>query len=309
MLCRPQGGLNDILSQIEACRQYAETFNRTLIVDTAYEGSSTFHDDLRNYVQSRDPRIVPGLNRARFPIEAMTVAPGWLRGRIDSYRAELRHDAQESARLGRSARTWQDVETGQALSFDFSRDHDEQLLVHHQMGGRNDSVVALARMRLRPALASELKRRLDLIGGPYTAIHVRHTDYRSLYERRLAKLQASPPAKLFVATDNAYVLGEFRAALGANRVFSFARLPGGGKPLHTERLDSEATFERNCDAFLDLLMLALSTTFIRVRLDEKHPFSGYTLLALCLFKAPNAVRDIVGRTDIDYDRLPQFQST
>ena len=34
ILCRPVGGLNDIFCQIEKCWQYAEKYNRILIVDT-----------------------------------------------------------------------------------------------------------------------------------------------------------------------------------------------------------------------------------------------------------------------------------
>ena len=36
LLCRPRGGLNDTLNQIELCWRYSEIYNRILIIDTEY---------------------------------------------------------------------------------------------------------------------------------------------------------------------------------------------------------------------------------------------------------------------------------
>ena len=35
VLCRPEGGFNDILCQIELCWRYADAHERVLVVDTA----------------------------------------------------------------------------------------------------------------------------------------------------------------------------------------------------------------------------------------------------------------------------------
>jgi hypothetical protein len=34
LVCRPQGGLKDMLCQIEQCCRYAERFDRTVLVET-----------------------------------------------------------------------------------------------------------------------------------------------------------------------------------------------------------------------------------------------------------------------------------
>src|SRR5947209_3468047 len=54
LLCRPQGGLNDMLCQIEKCCQYADRVGRTVIVDTDYARSApaTFKDHLSKYFVS-----------------------------------------------------------------------------------------------------------------------------------------------------------------------------------------------------------------------------------------------------------------
>lgn len=40
LLCRPRGGINDTLNQIELCWRYARSYNRILVVDTEYLVSS-----------------------------------------------------------------------------------------------------------------------------------------------------------------------------------------------------------------------------------------------------------------------------
>ncbi|MCP5000226.1 MAG: hypothetical protein GY933_16185 [Hyphomicrobiales bacterium] len=48
LLCRPKGGLNDTLCQIERCWQYAEQHHRTLIVDTT---RSCFAGEFSNFFE------------------------------------------------------------------------------------------------------------------------------------------------------------------------------------------------------------------------------------------------------------------
>ena len=62
LLCRPQGGLNDMLCQVEACCRYGERSGRSVIVDTNYAGSTYFRDDLRNYFRSRHGKLILGLD-------------------------------------------------------------------------------------------------------------------------------------------------------------------------------------------------------------------------------------------------------
>ena len=75
LLCRPQGGLNDMLCQIEICCAYGEAYDRTTIIDTDYRHSPFFRDTFANYFDSLQPRVI--IDRAQAPAlaSALTTAP------------------------------------------------------------------------------------------------------------------------------------------------------------------------------------------------------------------------------------------
>lgn len=290
--------MNDMLGQLEACCRYAELAGRTVIVDTAYPGAANFRDPIDRYFASRQGRLLFGLDKAPGALAAATVMPEFLQGRVNSYVPVWGPSGIWNEQLGRDWNGWIDSQTGQRLSFDFGVGHRHELLVHHSQGRNPLAMFALMRMQLRPALGDELRRRLGAIGGPYDAIHVRHTDYRSDYAARLQALAASPPDRLFVATDNAAVLEQFRAALGAQRVFSFSALPDRpGEPLHRPSADADL-FERNRDAIVDLLMVALARQVIRVKLSAGPAYSGFTELAHNLWSAKPVLKQLIARDDI-----------
>jgi hypothetical protein len=296
LLCRPQGGLNDKLCQIERCCRYAERFGRTVIVDTAYPGGDSFHDDFARYFQSRQPRLILSLRARGDAFEGATVVPSFLQDRINKYQV-----APKVPHTSLKERT-----SNLPLSFDFSRDHDAQVLVHHQDGGGRQSLFALLRMSLRPALVAELQRRLQIIGGPYLAVHVRHTDYFSNYEGLLQKIKTHQPAKLLLATDSQAVLDEFRDTLKNTNVLNFShKLSRDETPTHiVSGSDAPSeTYLRNQDAILDLLMLALSKHLLvaplagrrGVSVAPKH--SGFSVLAKGLQDAKVILRQLVGPLD------------
>ena len=296
LLCRPQGGLNDKLCQIERCCRYAEHFGRTVIVDTAYAGGDSFHDDFGRYFQSRQPRLILSLRARVDAFEGATVVPTFLQDRINEYQAAPKvpqRPLQESA-------------SNLPLSFDFSRDHDAQVLVHHQDGGGRHSLFALLRMSLRPALVAELQRRLHIIGGPYLAVHVRHTDYSSSYVEILQKIKTYQPPKLFLATDSQAVLDEFRGALKNTQVLNFShQLSQDGTPVHLVSGPGAPSenFVRNRDAIIDLLMLSLSKHLLAAPLAGRPgasftpKYSGFSLLAKGLQDAKVILRQLVGPLD------------
>ena len=301
LLCRPQGGLNDMLSQVEACCRYAEQAGRIVIVDTAYAGSSTFHDDFRNYFRSSQARLLLDPSEAGCSFDEMTVMPEFLQGRVSGYTADWRpRRAPHPSPGGQASSGWMDTKTGLPLSFKFNEGHPQELLVHHAEGRRDIALFALMRMTVPPRISDELKRRLDAIGPGYDAIHVRHTDYRSKYEEAIDGLRKAPPRRLFLATDNAEVLQQFRDVLGVDRVFSFSWLPpNAGEPLHKTVLGVEDRFNRNRDAIVDLLMLALSRRLILVRLQDGPGLSGFSQLANTLWSTKIALKHLLARDDIE----------
>lgn len=289
LLCRPQGGLNDMLCQIEKCCQYAEQTARIVIVDTNYKHARYFKDDLENYFVSRSPRLVLSARRHAEALNGLRVFPEFLAGRVNEYTSARNHETGLEC----------ESETRLPVTFDFSRDYPHPLLVHHQSGGGEISILALMRMRLQAALASELMRRIDSIGAPYSAIHVRHTDYQTNYRQAIEELKCAPDGLLFVATDNRRVLEEFIAELGEERVFSFsASSLSSGEPIHRLRPADAGSFARNRDAILDLFMLALSEKLYLLKLENKRDttfsaYSGFSRLARNLWSSKTALKHMI----------------
>lgn len=289
LLCRPQGGFNDMLSQIEKCCRYAERMHRVVVVDTAYTDHGSLGDDLSRYFASRQKKLLltrRGLDQA---FEQASVFPNSLQGRLNSYVAQW--DSESLLFL--------DPQTGDPITFDFGKHYKEQILVHHQLGRFQFSRFALHRLVLLDAHLNELLARLRAMGGPYVGVHVRHTDYQSRYHELIEQFRQHKSAKrIFLATDNANVLHEFRQALGDEIVHSFAsNLSMDGKPMHYRKLGLDQIFLRNRDTILDLLMLALSTGVIYSELTDNrdgYKMSGFTHLAVQLSHELRLVSLVLG---------------
>jgi hypothetical protein len=286
LLCRPQGGLNDILCQIERACRYAERFARTVVVDTDYLHTEYVRDAFSRYFVSEQARLVldPGEIRAR--LDDLDVFPDFLAGRVNRYRARYDHNVKNFV----------DEETGRAISFDFDTDYPQPLLVHHACGGGVLSIGALSRMRLSENLASLLRERLAAIGRDYVALHIRNTDYRTEYEEWLAENRSKLAGPVFVATDNRATVARCRSILGAERIHSFAKLEAEGEePLHPIA-DRKDAYRRNCDAILDLLMLALAKQLYVFQIMPNPngvSYSGFSVLAANLKNCETMLRRLV----------------
>jgi hypothetical protein len=289
LLCRPQGGLNDMLCQIAAACEYGERYGRAVIIDANHATTDCFRDDLSHYFESLRPDLSLDTGAAPTDLAGLDVVPHCLIGRIHAY------DARYQSGLWK----WVEATTGEPITFDFDRDYDEAVLVHQSDGGGEGSIGALARMRLQPHMLRELERRLGLIGQPFLGVHVRNSDYRTNYQAAAqtpAFLDSSRP--VFVATDDRKVIDHFIQVLGRERVFSFAALPIGA-PVPIHRWPGELGRRRlNEDAILDLVMLALASQFYMFGLEpnfQQTKFSGYSLLAANLRRRPEVLSSLIGR--------------
>ncbi|APC01066.1 hypothetical protein [Polynucleobacter asymbioticus] len=275
VLCRPEGGLNDQLSQIEVCAKYAENYGRILIVDTNYKHSYTFHDQLLNYFIPKQNNLIFDCEKYLGELNEMDVFPKSLQGRIHQYFTQWNYQKH----------AFSDRDSGEILSFN-NQEYDEQLLVHHQHGGYPyEAKEFFKRVRLADTLFEELKRRLSLIGDNYSAIHIRNTDMKTDYKVAILQLKNVQFKKLFVGTDNVETLEYFIEEFG-DRIYSFSCLPqADGKPLHYFS-DKSTAFQRNKDAILDLIILAKSPDLhiVKVLNNEFSEYSGYSRLANLLNK-------------------------
>ena len=301
VLCRPQGGLNDVLCQIEMVCKYAERFNRTVIIDTNFHSTPFIKDRFSRYFFSRQKRLLLDSAEIESQFGNISVVPHFLAGDC------RRYDAYFDYELG----YFVEKTTRQPITFDFAKDYVEPLLVHHSSGSvPGASVAALSRLRLHNNLSDELNKRLDSIGPNYVSIHIRNTDYTTNYQSLLNQLKAHPVLlnceNLFVATDDIRCLDFCRNSLQHIKIFSFSKLPKEpGRPIH-KLSEHDSIYERNKDVILDLLMLALSRTFIFLELNQNRwraKYSGFSLLASDLQNSKKILSGLISRHGIDNDQL------
>jgi hypothetical protein len=300
LLCRPQGGLNDILSEIGKCLSYARRFDRLVIVETDYVNLTHFNDRFETYFKSTDPRLI--LDAADFSalFDQLRAHPEFIHGRVNGYRDRINLVGV-------------DDETGRHVTFDFTQDYEAPLIVHHANGqqkGRN-AMIALQSLALSDALKAQLKNRMERLGPEYSAIHIRHTDYKTDYKNRIERLKLKNTGPVFIATDNRAVLDYCTSFFGEARVFSLSHLPDdGGAPLHYSR-SAEGARQRNSDAVLDLFTLTLATDYyffprLSGRWQMRPSYSGFSVLADRLRHAPRLLSRIVkcetdaGRSDAGF---------
>jgi hypothetical protein len=289
LLCRPRGGLTDILSQIEKCCRYAERTNRAVIVDTKF-GADSFGDGFDRYFVSRQTQLFLKAGDFHPVFDSASTFPPCLQGRVSSYNSD--YDGAE--------RMFVERETRQPLTFDFGKHYPHDLLVHQEARRLPIAVSVFMRLRLQPQLTRELLSRFSKIGGPYLGVHIRHTDYRSDYHPVIGRIAAAAVTKVFLATDNQQVLDEFRVSLPRKKIFSFAEeLSVDGMPIHYRSSASGDVFRRNCDAILDLLLLALSGSIVSADITNspsRFKKSGFMVLATQLTNQKRYLSELLGDT-------------
>ncbi len=273
LLCRPQGGLNDILCQIHRCRVYALFHNRDLWIDTRRSG---WHACLSHYFQT-DGHLDFG-----WPPQALSgrsCFPGFLQGRLDTY----------DAAYSRTINNFVDTQTQEPLSFDFSSSYSEEILVHEQCGGGLYSIKALRQLRFLPELQATIRKRLSEL-GTYEAIHIRNTDLTTDYVAFFQTIKIPPSRKVIVCTDDHRCL-QYARDFWQDRLIVVHGVPDtGGRPLHfTNDLDRHET---NVHTLMDLMILASATVCHSCRTSQGRE-SGFSLLARSLRANPRVIRHLL----------------
>lgn len=287
LLCRPNGGLNDTLVQLELCRQYAARFGRTLIADTTrsglrmpFEAIFAPRDDFGPPVVAWTPQLARDLDRCA------SVQPSMLAGRISTYEACWDEELDNAV----------EQETRQRVFFDLDRDHPETLLVHEQPGGGTRGFGFLRHVMLAPWLADAVAARLLPLGGDYDAIHVRHTDLSTDYMRLFDRCRALfAGRRVLVCSDSVEVKRRAGDAFADSMILSVADIPDtAGEGLHWSTLSSPR--HAAVDLFCDLVAIARSRTFVfsavRERSGRRAGFSGFSVLADMLRRQPATVRNL-----------------
>jgi len=294
LLCRPTGGLTDMLCQIGRCIKYTQRHRRRLIIDTNLQ--KFFAEDFESYfIVARSLRCQAKLRRQQIPeLHKLSCNPAALAGRLDSYKAEqipakLRQEV--SQQLGHFTNQ-RDANSLAPLSFNFRIDHPEDLLIHHCSGnqGVEDALTALWSVWPQPWLRRRIRRRLQKLPSNYEALHVRHTDLKSDLHGALTQANIDTFVPLVIASDS------HQAILAARLAITKRPLYLASQPINPieHGLTSDATTHKdasmiprktvNLAALVDLFVLANATSLKAAEMlpGQCKTTSGYFQLALAL---------------------------
>jgi hypothetical protein len=250
LLCKPHGGLNDILCQIEKCLKYALAYDRELYIDGSHSG---FLDSFENYF------AVPAEGGIYFKnIDFLTppfdVYPHCLSDNITTFKWKFDLTIQRAVH----------IPTDTVLSFDFDKSYTEQILVHEQGGGGDNSINAFEKLMLKENIRLHISKIIENL-GEYDAIHVRHSDYKTDYENFFSDISDKLGDKIVLCTDS-YECQVYAKSLWKERLQIVTNIPNTqGKPLHNNRnLDR---FAVNLDTLTDLFVLACSKNLHITKID------------------------------------------
>ena len=288
IVCRPRGGINDTLCQIEKCWQFAKRTGRTLIIDSEASGLLLHFDDIFEF-RYEDSRV-RYQSLAQTVVDVINLLPAWpldTEGRVTTYES-IKDEADEFFTLPSYS----------PLKYDLSRDHQAPVLVYEAMGGGIASFCFLSRVILRDGFRHEIKNVLTSLPEKYASIHVRQsdlsTDYESLFFSVKKKTGNLP---VFVASDNSAVIDCAREIFGKNRIISLPpQQARDGKPLHspTKILTREQRESLTAETLTELFALAGASDFFYGDVTNRVGVSGFSRLAGFLTENPETRRHLLG---------------
>jgi tetratricopeptide (TPR) repeat protein len=282
LLCRPHGGLNDTLCQIEKCWKYAEKFGRTLIIDTLNSGLLAEFSEFFSPRNSLTKVNFSLSEQQLFFLNTLTCFPHSVQGKLRTY------FAVHSINFG----NYVDRETSVMLTFNFDKNYDESVLIHEQSGGGNLSFNLLNRVSISENIRPIVLNRIQDIGYDYLAIHVRNTDYQTQYKDLFQDIYPSVTNKsLLVCSDDAEVISHARSFFTLSKILiSSQTSQTGSKPLHfsATHSDDEQRKKATTNSIIDLIALGRSTKLYFTNVTAGHS-SGFSRLAMYLCENKNVI--------------------
>lgn len=274
LLCRPRGGLNDTLNQLEASCRYSLKYRRKLYIDTSRSG---LWDSFENYFIL--PKYIQSgkIDDIQYPA---SVYPACLQNDIYNYEAEW-----VAAKQG-----WKIKNGVSFLHLVLQKNHPEQYVVYESGGGGEDSFIFLKRIKLKENIRSHIVSKIRNIGN-YAAVHIRNTDYQTDYMQYLDMICKNlKHDKIIICTDD-YTVQQYGKYLFGDKLVLLTELPDIKKPLH----DEDASIDRykiNVDTITDLFVLACSDKLYITKVKQ-NIFSGFGSLAMNLHKNKKVVKKLL----------------
>jgi len=315
LLCRPRGGLNDTLCQIERCWRYAERFGRHLIIDTQ---QSALFGDFSDYFEVID-QTVEISTRLDYDLIAhlntLSCRPYYLAGQVDSYVTKYeKYNGFVDIQLNQPTRFNSNETT------DFDLDFDESLLIYDNAGGGNDSFRLLERVRLSESIRSVVRYSIDSLQKPYAAIHVRNTDYGTNYRKLFRKIKGRVKIdRLLVCSDDPAVIEYATTYFRGDVLFFDGRQPSndpsGTLHSYTSVDDKLARRQVVIESIIDLIALGNAKHLYLANIDgvldfgllrqagrksykplPMYTLSGYSILATHICKNKGIIDLLLGES-------------
>jgi len=292
ILCRPCGGLNDVLTQIEKCWRYAEKFNRTLIIDTRNSESFKSNFDAFFKVNENYSAIINVNEKTISALDRMDAIPVIIKNQLDNYIGEWDPELNVVVKLG----------TREVLSFNFNEDYKQPLLVHHDFGGRDNrkmiSQDCLRRLKVTPNFGKSLLSRLQSIQDlSYMAIHIRHTDYQTDYQKFFSEIHSECIGEnLLICTDNHRLFIEAQKFFKESNVFNLGKMTDTKEtPRHLFDTSQAEKYTITVESMADLIALSQAKKLFITKLIEGglEGYSGFSLLAKKLSENPSVINKLL----------------
>lgn len=249
VLCRPQGGFNDMLTQIHKCIIYCRQHRRTLLLDTSrslYKFNFSEYFDL--YAPINNITDTTEINKIISNYK-LIVIPKHVRGRLLTYQAVYSN----------KCKNFVDTDKHKQLTFSFRDTYFDDILLHDQCGGGDGSIV-FKMLKFKSPILDDFKQKYDKLPKPYVAIQVRNTDYKCDYQQLYEDNKSDIKTKnIYLATDDKQCIEYFKQ-LGL-KIYNFTTFPDDNNyaNLHDSNVDNSIKLK---DMISDLLIMAFADKLI-----------------------------------------------
>ena len=291
LLCRPRGGLNDTLSQIKKCNDYAIKFNRILIIDTNKSGLHGQFSDyfvftkLQNVISEVTSELITYLN-------ILDTFPIFLKGKVDSYRSTFSR-FPEFGYIEEGAK--------KLITFNFNEDYDEILLIHEQCGNEVSPFPLLSFIEFNHKIKSIIDEQVFKIDYPYVSIHIRNTDittnYKLFYRILISKINLK---NILICSDDSKVLRYAKNYFHGFNIFFMTDISVkiSGPLHHADSYANRALLNFGViKSLVELIAMANAESFYYTTTKDKR-ISGYASLAAYLCENKLILSKITGKESI-----------
>ncbi len=273
MICRPMGGLNDILCQIHRCNLYAIKTNRKLIVDTK---DTHYGQPFLDHFESLSDRIILADYQFRPPLEET----------FPKINCDYRDQIKFTTELGYHFPGHSD-----SLSLDLNTDYGSRCILYQNHGGGQGSFDIVNFFVVRQPIVVMIRNLLSKLPNGYIGVHIRGTDFIDTEETPTVWAQIDRFSSqilntdIFLATDSTDILNYFSKKSAKNRVYNFsANIIRDNLPLHMlgkSVMSNEQKNFLNISTIIDLALLAYSNS-VHLPVRTKRGYSGFGQLAMFL---------------------------